>query len=145
MSIGKRIKKHRTNRGMTQKELGIAAGFGEKTADVRIAQYEAGTRTPKDKTITNIANALNVSPKTIESPDITITIETKFPIEANKTYFSVGCWVDYAENECTTCDNKSIVTIKDKIFSCPVCFDGGEPRKRNYHVEKYVFHSIEEY
>ena len=37
MSIGKRIKKHRTNRGMTQKELGIAAGFDEKSADARIA------------------------------------------------------------------------------------------------------------
>ena len=109
MSIGKRIKKHRTNRGMTQKELGMATGFDEKSADVRIAQYESGIRTPKEKTITRIANALNISPKAIESPDITITIETKFPIEANKTYFSVGCWVDYAENECTTCDNTGLI------------------------------------
>ena len=70
MSIGKRIKKHRTNRGMTQKELGMAAGFDEKSADVRIAQYESGMRTPKEKTIANIANVLNVSPKAIERLDI---------------------------------------------------------------------------
>jgi len=70
MTIGKRIKKHRTNRGMTQKELGIAAGFDEKSADVRIAQYESGVRTPKEKVIANIANALNVSPKALERLDI---------------------------------------------------------------------------
>jgi transcriptional regulator with XRE-family HTH domain len=70
MSIGKRIKKHRINRGMTQKELGVAAGFDEKSADVRIAQYESGVRTPKEKVIANIANALNVSPKTLERLDI---------------------------------------------------------------------------
>ena len=70
MSIGKRIKKHRANRGMTQKELGIAAGFDEKSADVRIAQYESGMRTPKEKTIANIANVLCISPKAIERIDI---------------------------------------------------------------------------
>lgn len=32
---------------MTQKYLGMATGFPEKNADVRMAQYESGTRTPK--------------------------------------------------------------------------------------------------
>ena len=40
MTVGDKIKKIRTFRGMTQKELGLAIGFEEKGADNRIAQYE---------------------------------------------------------------------------------------------------------
>lgn len=47
MSPGRRIRHYRMLRGMTQKALGIAAGFPPETADLRIAQYESGVRTPK--------------------------------------------------------------------------------------------------
>ncbi len=47
MAIGERIHFLRMLRGMTQKALGIAVGFPEKSADVRMAQYETGSRTPK--------------------------------------------------------------------------------------------------
>ena len=47
MAIGERIHFFRTMRGMTQKYLGMALGFPEKSADVRLAQYENGSRTPK--------------------------------------------------------------------------------------------------
>ena len=46
MAIGERIRFIRNLRGMTQKYLGIMAGLPERTADIRMAQYEAGTRTP---------------------------------------------------------------------------------------------------
>ena len=49
MAVGDRIKRARNLRGMTQKELGIAIGFEEKSADIRIAQYESNTRTPKEE------------------------------------------------------------------------------------------------
>ena len=48
MAIGERIRFIRNLRGMTQKYLGTLVGFSEKTADIRMAQYEAGTRTPKE-------------------------------------------------------------------------------------------------
>lgn len=35
--------------------LGLALGFPERFADVRIAQYESGTRTPKDDRIAKMA------------------------------------------------------------------------------------------
>lgn len=60
MSIGERIKKARVFRGMTQKELGIAVGFNEKNADVRIAQYESNTRRPKDNLLYKMADVLDV-------------------------------------------------------------------------------------
>ena len=70
MAIGERIRYFRNLRGMTQKWLGMAIGFDEKTADVRMAQYESGTRTPKENYVTDIANALDVSPRALAIPDI---------------------------------------------------------------------------
>jgi len=70
MAIGERIRFIRNLRGMTQKWLGMAIGFDEKTADVRMAQYESGTRTPKEKITAGIAHALDVSPKALDLPDI---------------------------------------------------------------------------
>jgi transcriptional regulator with XRE-family HTH domain len=55
---------------MTQKYLGIKAGLPEKTADIRMAQYEAGTRTPKEDLTQSLANALGVSPLALNTPDI---------------------------------------------------------------------------
>ena len=68
MSIGERIKKARVFRGMTQKELGIAVGFNEKNADVRIAQYESNTRRPKDSLIYKMADVLDVGFFTLYEP-----------------------------------------------------------------------------
>ena len=70
MSIGERIRFIRNLRGMTQKYLGIAAGFDEKTADVRMAQYEAGTRTPKGDLVNSLAAALEISPEALTVPNI---------------------------------------------------------------------------
>lgn len=61
MTIGEKIKNARILRGLTQKELGIKLGFDEKSADVRIAQYESGTRTPKAELLSEIANVLDVN------------------------------------------------------------------------------------
>ena len=70
MAIGERIRTIRNLCGMTQKGLGVAIGFDGKTADVRIAQYESGTRTPKEKLTADIAAALEVSPRALDVPDI---------------------------------------------------------------------------
>ena len=57
-------------RGMTQKYLGMALGFPEKSADVRLAQYENGSRTPKADVTAALAQVLDVSPKALDVPDI---------------------------------------------------------------------------
>ena len=69
MSIGERIRYIRNLRGMTQKELGKAIGFDDKTADIRIAQYESGTRTPKANYVEAIAKALNVKTYALNVPE----------------------------------------------------------------------------
>ena len=70
MAIGERIHFFRTMRGMTQKYLGMLLGFPEKSADVRLAQYETGARTPKADLTASLANALGVSPLALSVPDI---------------------------------------------------------------------------
>ena len=70
MAIGERIQFFRKLRGMTQKYLGTQVGFPEKSADVRLAQYETGTRTPKADMTAALANTLDVSPLVLSVPDI---------------------------------------------------------------------------
>lgn len=71
MSItGYKIKRIRKFRDITQKELGVAVGFDEKSADVRIAQYESGTRTPKQALVEQFAEALDVNPRFLADDEI---------------------------------------------------------------------------
>ena len=70
MAIGERIRFLRNLRGMTQKYLGQVVGFPEKTADIRMAQYESGSRTPKAELTETLAGALGVSPLALSVPDI---------------------------------------------------------------------------
>ena len=84
MAIGERIRFIRNLRGMTQKYLGTIVGLPEKTADVRMAQYEAGSRTPKDDLINKLAAALGVSTSALKVPDIDTDmglIHTLFALE----------------------------------------------------------------
>ena len=70
MAIGERIHFFRLMRGMTQKYLGTAVGFPERSADVRLAQYETGTRKPKAELTSALAQALDVAPQALDIPDI---------------------------------------------------------------------------
>ena len=60
----------RNMRGMIQKYLGMQVGFSEKSVDVRLAQYETRTRTPKTELTTALADTLDVSLQALTAPDI---------------------------------------------------------------------------
>lgn len=84
MAICERIRFLRNLRGMTQKYLGMRIGFTEKTAEVRMAQYENGARTPKEKMVADFAHELDVSPHALTVPDIDTDIglmHTLFTLE----------------------------------------------------------------
>ena len=70
MAIGERIRFFRKMRGMTQKYLGQLLGFPEKSADVRMAQYESEARIPREDVIGQLAQTLEVSPLALKVPDI---------------------------------------------------------------------------
>ncbi|MBR6572876.1 MAG: helix-turn-helix transcriptional regulator [Clostridia bacterium] len=84
MISGERIKSIRKMRGLTQKELGLAVGFDESTADIRIAQYESDNRTPKANLLNNMADELEVCPYALSEPQIETDLgllHTLFAIE----------------------------------------------------------------
>ena len=60
ITFGRKLKHLRQKNHITQKELGIALGFPEDSADVRIAQYEADARKPRDEILANMAKELGV-------------------------------------------------------------------------------------
>jgi transcriptional regulator with XRE-family HTH domain len=78
MAVGDRIKRIRNVRRLTQKELGLAIGFDENTADVRVAQYESGTRTPKEDMLKKIAEVLDVNYRAIYEPMLYATEDVMY-------------------------------------------------------------------
>ena len=69
MAIGERIRFFRNMKGITQKYLGMVVGFPERSADVRMAQYETGSRTPKADITAALAQVLDVAPEALNVPD----------------------------------------------------------------------------
>lgn len=65
--IGNRIRRIRTEKGLSQAELGEKVGLNAG----RIQQYENGERKPKKELLGKIACALGVSPLALEDPDTT--------------------------------------------------------------------------
>ena len=103
MAIGERIRFFRNLRGMTQKYLGTVVGFPEKTADIRMAQYESGSRTPKVDLTENLAGVLGVSPLALSVPDIDsylglmhtlFTLEDRYGLTIEKGENGVSMCVD---------------------------------------------------
>lgn len=70
MTLGEKIKKYRLLKGLTQKELGIAVGFSNTTADSRIRKYESDLMAPKDQIRIKLADALGVDLSALSDIDI---------------------------------------------------------------------------
>ena len=103
MAIGERIRFFRNLRGMTQKYLGTVVGFPEKTADIRMAQYESGSRTPKADLTNKLAEAFGISPQALSVPDIDsyiglmhtlFSLEDRYGLTIEKTENGVSMYAD---------------------------------------------------
>ena len=103
MAIGERIRFFRNLKGMTQKYLGMQVGFSEKTADIRMAQYESGSRTPKADLTNNLANVFGVSTSALTVPDIDsytglmhtlFTLEDRYGLTIERTENGVSMYAD---------------------------------------------------
>ena len=82
MAISERIRFIRKKRGITCKELGQRIGFPDHSADVRISQYESGSRTPKREILEKIASVLEVSPEALSVPGLDGEAEALFSLFA---------------------------------------------------------------
>ena len=97
MAIGERIRFMRNLKGITQRQLGMQVGFSEKTADIRMAQYESGTRTPKEELTKSLAYVLGVSTMALSVPDIDTYIGIMHTLFALEDLY--GFKIDKLEDE----------------------------------------------
>ena len=88
MAIGNRIKWARTLRQMTMKQLGLAVGFEENGADVRIAQYENNSRKPKEELLHKIADVLQVDFAYLDRGEPNRLVNFSFDLFEMETWFS---------------------------------------------------------
>ena len=127
LKLGARIRKIRMFRNITQKELGRRLGYGENSADVRIAQYERGQRTPKQETLIRIAEILEVDVRNFLSPGIATLDELMEDVYKRQDWFSddlkklddenvyrkmQGHWIIEMSEMIATANAKSIEEIK---------------------------------
>ena len=103
MAIGERIRFFRNLCGMTQKYLRTVVDFPEKTADIRMAQYESGSRTPKADLTNKLAEVFGVSPQALSVPDIDsyiglmhtlFTLEDRYGLTIERTENGVSMYAD---------------------------------------------------
>ena len=134
MAIGERIRFIRNLRGITQKFLGLKVGFSERTADIRIAQYESGSRTPKADLIEKIADTLDVSTEALNVPDIdsyTGLMHTLFAIED-----LYGLKIDTLDGEICIRVNRQNVYMYTKMMSLLTPWEEMAQKYRNGEITR---------
>lgn len=144
MAIGERIHFFRTMRGMTQKYLGKLLGFPEKSADVRLAQYETGSRTPKAELTAVLAQALDVSPHALTVPDIDSYVglmHTLFALEDN-----YGLTICEKDDDVCLCVDKSkgkdAMRLHEMLLTwrqTAAMLEAGEISKEDYDRWRYHY------
>ena len=68
ITFGEKLRYLRRKNNLTQKEIGMAVGFPENTADVRIAQYETNARMPREELLKKLAQVLGVQKEILTVP-----------------------------------------------------------------------------
>ena len=130
--------------GMTQKYLGMALGFPEKSADVRLAQYETGSRTPKADLTAALAQVLDVSPHALSVPDIDsyvglmhtlFTLEDNYGLKISETDGEVCLKVDVRKS-------KDAARLHEMLCSwqqAAAMLEAGEISKEDYDKWRYHY------
>ena len=144
MAIGKRIQFFRKLRGMTQKYLGTQVGFPEKSADVRLAQYETGTRTPKADLTAALAQVLDVSPHALSVPDIDsyvglmhtlFTLEDNYGLKITEQDGELALQVDFRKNKDAARLHEMLWTWREQAAK----LEAGEISQEEYDRWRYHY------
>lgn len=149
MAIGERIHFFRILKRMTQKKLGQLVGFSEKTADIRIAQYESSSRTPKAELTESLADALGVSPLALSVPDIDsylglmhtlFTLEDRYGLAVETGENGVSLRVDPRKG-------KDAAELSEMLVACAQQaekYHSGEINREDYDKWRYNYPKYDE-
>ena len=144
MAIGERIHFFRFLRGMTQKYLGMSLGFPEKSADVRLAQYETGSRTPKADLTAALAEVLDVSPHALSVPDIDsyvglmhtlFTLEDNYGLKISEMDGEICLKVDVRRNKDAARLHEMLLTWREQAAK----LEAGEISQEEYDRWRYHY------
>lgn len=148
MAIGERIHHFRLLHGFTQKYLGKLLGFSDSQADVRIAQYEKGSRSPKGKYLNALADIFGISPRALDVPDIDTNVglmHTFFTLEDTR-----GLKIGEIDGEiCLRLDKHngvaylSMLEMFQQWHSEAQKYEAGEITKEQYDHWRYTYPQLE--
>jgi transcriptional regulator with XRE-family HTH domain len=148
MAISERIRFFRNLRGLTQKQLGMMLGFPERSADVRMAQYETGARTPKTDVTNNLSGVFGVSPLALTVPDIDTNYGLMHTLFALEDIY--GLKIDEIDGEvCIRFDHDRNEVHRDILERCAAWlreaeqFRSGEITKEEYDHWRYTYPEVE--
>ena len=147
MSVGERIHFFRTMRGMTQKFVGMRLGFSERSADVRVAQYESDARTPKRELLENIAGVLGVDPLALTVPDIDSLFGVMHTFFALEDRYDLRVEYDGSKGiikiapNCNNSLAEDLAELVDSWAKQAEKYRAGEITKEEYNNWRYTFPS----
>jgi len=148
MAIGERIRFFRMLRGMTQKYLGMTVGFPEKSADVRLAQYENGSRLPKADLTATLAEVLDVSPQALSVPDIDsytglmhtlFTLEDLYGLKVRELDGEICLTVDVRQNKDAARLHEMLCSWREQAAK----LEAGEISKEDYDKWRYHYPELD--
>ena len=150
MAIGERIRFFRNMKGITQKYLGMVVGFPERSADVRMAQYEAEARIPKFDLLKEMAGILSVSTHALNVPDIDSYIGLMHTFFALEDMY--GLKVKNVDGQPHLCLDSSISapgSSVDEMFRAWMeqadKLENGEISKEEYDKWRYKYPELDTY
>ena len=129
---------------MTLKYLSMAVDFPEKSADVRLAQYETGSRIPKAGLTVALAQVLDVSPHALSVSDIDsyvglmhtlFTLEDNYGLKISETDGEICLKVDVRKNKDAARLHEMLCSWREQAAKLAA----GEISKEDYDKWRYHY------
>lgn len=138
MNIGKRLRNIRNHRNLTQQALGEKLGIDEKSAGVRVIQYEKGLRTPRKEYIEKFSEVLNVMPEAINVPTINDSTGLMHLLFALEEFFDLRI-TELDNKVCLTFGKEVVEPLLSEWYEKNKSFQNGDISENEYKDWQYNY------
>ena len=137
MNIGKRLRNIRNHRNLTQQALGEKLGIDEKSAGVRVIQYEKGLRTPRKEYVEKFSEVLNVMPEAINVPTINDSTGLMHLLFALEEFFDLR--ITELDNKVCLTFGKEVAPLLSEWYEKNKSFQNGDISENEYKDWQYNY------
>lgn len=137
MNIGKRLRNIRNHRNLTQQALGEKLGIDEKSAGVRVIQYEKGLRTPRKEYVEKLSEVLNVMPEAINVPTINDSTGLMHLLFALEEFFDLR--ITELDNKVCLTFGKEVEPLLSEWYEKNKSFQNGDISENEYKNWQYNY------